>query len=481
MRKKFIRRRGTDFNDRLDLNQTIDVDQLVSSLKSIGNTLTHLTISRSKSIPDVPGEDESFTLFSPPEPPLHVAGIVINCPNLVTLDVGYRFDTDFKYVPPTMTWPKLTTLSLDHYDGITFNGQFLEILKRFPSLEKLKLNPCTDLQPMTMIHRYFPSMKDLKLTTKLRRSSRARARYEQQQHEDQWMNEGSGLEKLSISEEYTSHDTWMDMCPMLKQHHNTLVLLQLDLGYAGNNDDDLFNLEYPCLKTLAFRCSDSNNYCFGWWIVRKAPFLEELTITADIIKSNPAILDFTPPSTLRTLAIDLFHVTRLDNTTVIKRFLGRFSEQKEGSSLKVLKLWFDDQGDVTPDNFVESICQLNQLQRLVISFISRRTQWETDHFIQMLVERCPQLLTLGLDTDNSPSPSAIKNLQKLQHLRDLGIKMDDTAEYNDSWDALGTLSQLDCIRIFSDYTVDRSYIKNLKNRRPGVKVIAPLHGFRAFY
>ncbi|KAJ8652393.1 hypothetical protein O0I10_011973 [Lichtheimia ornata] len=464
-----------------DLNQTTNVDQLVSSLKYVSNTLTHLTITRSRSIPSLPGQDEGFTVFAPPEPPLHVAGIMINCPNLETLDVGYRFDTDFKYVPPTKTWPKLTTLRLDHYDGITFNGQFLEILRRFPSLKTFSLNPCTETQYMTMIQRYCPSMRDLQLTTKLRRSP-SRARNEQQ-HEDQWMNEGGGgLERISISEENNSYYvTWMDMCPMLKQHHNTLVHLHMNLSYGSIKDRELFNLEYPCLKTLILQGYSLPKAYFGWWIMRKAPFLEELSINADAIKSDPSILEFTPPPTLKKLEIDFFHVNHLDDRTVIGRFMHRFSQRKEGTTLKELKLCFDNRGDCTPDHFVASICHLNQLHHLTISYISRRTSWQIDDFLKVLVEGSPRLLSLDLDADITPSARTIKNLQNLPNLRHLGITMVETAEYDDSWDALGNLSQLHSIVIFSHSRVEGSFVRNLKRQRPGVKIVTTLRCSKTWY
>lgn len=208
--------------------------------------------------------------------------------------------------------------------------------------------------------------------------------------------------------------------------------------------------------------------------MRKAPFLEELSITADIIVSNPVLLGFTPPSTLRKLVLDLRHIDRLEDPTVIVRFLDRFS----GTSLKELQISFNNHDDVTPDILIASICRLNQLQRLAISFFLRRKPWKMDHFVNMLVEGCPCLLSLELNLNLSPSACAIKDPQKLQHLRHLGIKMDDTPEYNEAWDALGTLSQLHSVCLFSDTMLKRSSINNLKNQRPGVKVVAPWRRFR---
>lgn len=65
-------------------------NKLVSSLQYDGKTLTHLTNARSKSMLSLPGQDQGFTLFAPPEAPLHVAGIFVNCPNwcpwILTMD-----------------------------------------------------------------------------------------------------------------------------------------------------------------------------------------------------------------------------------------------------------------------------------------------------------------------------------------------------------------------------------------------------------
>ncbi|CDH54812.1 predicted protein [Lichtheimia corymbifera JMRC:FSU:9682] len=445
-----------------DLKDHINVDQLVSALKSVSNTLTHLTIWRSRSEPTPTQQPKRKRL-------LLVADILINCPNLVMLDIAYEFNTDFSAVPLTMTWPQLTTLSLDHHDSFAFNGQFLAILKRFPSLEKLVLNPCIETQPMTIIQRYCPSMRDLQLITRTEQSPSPAIL--EQQDEDQGMHEVGGLEKIAVLGVNQHDDAWMDMRYTLKQHHNTLVHLELDMDYAGNNDEELFNLEFPCLKTLTLRCSGFRNACFGWWIVEKAPFLEELCFTTRTILSNPAILGIRPPSTLRKLKMDLAGVAHLDDPAVIARYLDQFSEE-ENSLLKDVKICFGDSGDI-PATVVAAICRLKHIHHLSISFSPLWKQYQVDNFTDMLAEGCPNLLSLEFQSTSSLSEYAITNLKRLEYLRHLAFYMDDptinTAKYN----AFRSFSQLKFIRLFWIYgSPDYEFLGYIKRCRPDIKIVS---------
>ncbi|KAJ8652398.1 hypothetical protein O0I10_011978 [Lichtheimia ornata] len=456
-----------------------DVDYFVSSLKSVGNTLTQLTIMSRPSRPFAPRSYFTDTA-NEPQPPLRIADILINCPHLVTLHITYRFDIDFSAVPLTKTWPQLTMLFLSHRNSDISNGQFVAMLKRLPSLYKLVLYPCIETQPMTTIQRYCPSMRELELVTKRTESSPARLEH---QHDDQWIHEGAGLKRITLLEDTQQHDAWIDMSETLKQHHNTLVHLRLRLDYAGNNDHEIFSLEYPCLKALNLQINNLNNVCFGWWIIEKAPLLEELKITADVIRLNPVLLNFTPPPTLRKLVMHLYGVTRPDDVTVIERFLGCFNQQKEGCSIKHLALRFDNRGgdDVTPDILLPSISQLDQLQHLGILYSPiEPTLWMFDDFILKLVKACPNLLSLETDNDISSRAYVIKDLKRFQHLRHITFRMDATGsesskgEWDDSnqWYAFGTFSQLRSIRVWSYGEVNHVFIRYLKAHRPDINVVA---------
>ncbi|CDH54796.1 predicted protein [Lichtheimia corymbifera JMRC:FSU:9682] len=445
------------------LRDTIKVDHLVSSLKSVRNTLTHLTIWESTNA--TPMAIHRFTRRGLSKQPLRLGDILINCPHMVMLDIAYQLDIDFSAAVLTRTWSKLTTLSLNCRNSVTFNGQFVAILKRFPSLKKLVLNPCFETQPMTIIRRYCPSMTDLQLKVTRTESSSLPERFEQLQ----WLRGGDGLERISISEDSRNGDVWTDVCLTLKQHHNTLVHLEFNLDYGGSNNLNLFNLEYPCIKTLALQSYGSNNACFGWWIMKKAPFLEELSITAWAIESHPALLDSTLPPTLRKLVLDLRATNNREYPALIETCLNRFGRQKEKCSLKELNIQYDRNGDI-PATHAAAICSLKTLQHLTISSLLWK-QSEMDRFTKMIVEGCPHLVSLELDGPN-PSAYAINLLKRLQHLQHLAFTVAVFMDYKDVLDAFEAMPQLKSSRIFGvEGRVNREFISCLNSRRPDIKIV----------
>lgn len=225
------------------LGRAIDVDHLVSSLQSVSNTLTHFSIQDSFS-----ERIAEFPNWSSPIQPFHIATILINCPNLIFLDIDHEYNADFSTVPTTITWPRLTTLRLCNDEIDISNDIFLGILKRFPSLKELTLQACTGIQPMVMIQRYCPSLRDLKITTTdtISSSGQFEQQQQQEQHHDQRIE--GGLETLALMDRSNNNSDPMEICHMLKQHHRTLVHLDLSSDYADDNDVDIYDLEYPCLK-----------------------------------------------------------------------------------------------------------------------------------------------------------------------------------------------------------------------------------------
>ncbi|CDH54819.1 predicted protein [Lichtheimia corymbifera JMRC:FSU:9682] len=437
-------------------DDTITSD-FVSSFKSVSNTLTHLTIRKS-----------TKGIFQPTHP-LRVVDILSNCPHLVMLDIDYQFYADFDAVPLTKTWPQLTTLSLSCRNSGISNEQFLEMLKRLPSLKNLTLHACIEPQSMTMIKRYGPVLRGLLLRANRTQSSSAR---HEQQHETQWMREGRGrLEKISFSDYSRNGDAWKVMRDMLQQHHNTLVHLDLDLEYAGNNDDDLFNLEYPCLKTLALRCRGSNSTCFGWWIMGKAPRLEELSFNTWVIASHPSLLDITPPSTLRKLAMVLSPSDKVDIPTAIERYLGQFAEHKENLALKELKIRYDFCHDI-PQSLPAAIFRLKDLQHLSVAFFPKTTPWKINSFIQMLVGELSDLVSLELNSNTSPWSDGIQHLKRLKYLRHLGFRLSGYSKHSDIRGVFGNFRQLKSIRVFQSGTEGHNFIHKLKDQRPDIKAVA---------
>ncbi|CDS06443.1 hypothetical protein LRAMOSA08971 [Lichtheimia ramosa] len=96
---------------------------LLSALKLVSNTLTHLDLGLAK------------------EPKLSLARILLTCPNMVWLRMEFPSDIDLSQVP-AMT--KLETLIIVNEETIT-SDQIMNIYQRFPSLNRLELGACSDL------------------------------------------------------------------------------------------------------------------------------------------------------------------------------------------------------------------------------------------------------------------------------------------------------------------------------------------------
>lgn len=123
---------------------TIHIGHFLASLKSVSSTLTLLDI-------DMEGG-----------PMIGIPEVLSACPNLVTLNIceAYEADVSSLCISP---WSTLTTLSLIFtYTHITCD-QTIEIWKRFPSLKKLELAPCSNTQSALVVSEYYPRMKKLHL------------------------------------------------------------------------------------------------------------------------------------------------------------------------------------------------------------------------------------------------------------------------------------------------------------------------------
>ncbi|KAI7861205.1 hypothetical protein K492DRAFT_202435 [Lichtheimia hyalospora FSU 10163] len=236
--------------------------------------------------------------------------------------MDFPYNLDFKAVPETVTFPRLETLHLSYNDSININHPYQAMLKRLPSLKKLVLNPCIEPNAITMIQHYCPSICDLDLSMNL--SYGIQPRFEQQ---DQVLWSKGGLEKFRISDYSRSWRVPIDICNMLKQNHSTVVELDMTVDNGGTNHHGLYNLRYPCLKTLNLAYYGPISDCFGWWIIGTAPCLEELTIRSSILETNPAILDITAPPNLKKLAMDI-NPSKTDNLdddpTIPARYLNHF-------------------------------------------------------------------------------------------------------------------------------------------------------------
>ncbi|CDS06429.1 hypothetical protein LRAMOSA08957 [Lichtheimia ramosa] len=116
------------------------INHFISALKLVSNTVTHLDIDL----------DDRLRLS--------LSNVLLTCPNLVSLDMANPSDIDLSEIP---TMPKLETLLISYAQEEITSDRIKEVCQRFPSLKKLELGPCLDIESALVVSDYCPSMKHL--------------------------------------------------------------------------------------------------------------------------------------------------------------------------------------------------------------------------------------------------------------------------------------------------------------------------------
>ncbi|KAJ8658054.1 hypothetical protein O0I10_006325 [Lichtheimia ornata] len=200
------------------------INHFLASLRSVGNTLTHLQL-------DTEGG-----------PAIDILDVMTACPKLTTLCIYHIMHVNVSS-RPMITWPTLTTLTLLFaYNPISCD-QIISIWKRFPSLKKLELDPCTDISSTFIVPDYRPSMKSLHLKMSF---TGAELIYTDEGNS----NEEPGLTKLIIEPfELYAGETCKDTSSIIKRYHNTLEHLEWDMD-TSKDTENIEHLQYPRLKKL---------------------------------------------------------------------------------------------------------------------------------------------------------------------------------------------------------------------------------------
>lgn len=404
----------------------------MSSLKGISSILTHLTMNMETG------------------PDLGVPEIMLACPNLKLLDISNAIDADVTSLPMT-TWPTLTTLSLVYTNNPITCDQIIEIWKRFPSLKKLTLSPCTDIQSGLVVSQHCPWMKRLELSL----SSLGIELIFWDEGEN--TNEEPGITKLIMRTDHRAQERCKDTSTIIRRYHNTLEQLEWDMDTSWDTEN-IQHLQYPRLKKLGLSWS-------GWEIPRNAPMLEELMLTSRIISTRPDVLDMIPPH-LKKLELKLQGAPYIVDKSSIVRYIGRISLQ---SQLKELVVRFNSQDNAT--SVMDAIYRLDQLECLKISFSHVWDPYRMERFFDGLVRACPRLSRLELKCDNAPSIYSMNTLKRLAHLNIFAFSVHGSDGLDGFWDAIRRFSQLKCIRIYPDYAIHNSNIRYLKQERPDMKII----------
>ncbi|KAI7874030.1 hypothetical protein K492DRAFT_200284 [Lichtheimia hyalospora FSU 10163] len=195
----------------------------IPALKSI-TTLTHLNIT---------SDQVSF------------ADILLNCPNLISLTmVHHRIDFRFSSIP---AFSKLTALHISHEPLPMACHQVIDICKYIPSLKKLHLSICKDMQCVLVVPEYYPSMTHLSLL--INRSGIHMTYADQRQSYD----DQQGIMSLVIRGDNRPYVHCKDIMTLLEQHHTTLAHLEWDIRIDAI-DINLYNIQFPGLTSLVVNC-----------------------------------------------------------------------------------------------------------------------------------------------------------------------------------------------------------------------------------
>lgn len=411
-----------------------DGRRLLSSLKSVSSTLTHLHIHM-----------KSITT-------LDVSQIVVACPNLVSLWVHNPYQVKFK--TRKKTWPKLKRLTIQDAELLIIPDTLFDIAERFPSLDQLELHPLQRINSAVFTSLCYPRMNTLTVTV------------------DGWdtqvgySHQGNGpdaVTDISVVEQYDGEQTCDNISPLLKDYQTTVERMTWSME-PKIGDNDLYDFQYPRLKKLSLDKS-------GWWIPRNAPILEELKVTSRTIRasSSPSVLDTVPPN-LKKLEIDLAWRPDLEDKKPLANYLHRFAQHPHLTELAIFSYHVDE-----IDTVLDAITCLGGLQRLMINFPSEMDNSQIQRFFKAIANGCPRLSCLEMKCHHTQTAFVMDALHSLQHLPYLAIsvqgKWGSTKVEPSFWEAIKMLSQLKSIRVKRKMVANMDDVRRLKEQRPDLDII----------
>lgn len=383
-------------------------------------------------------------------PMLRVPEVVFACPNLRMLKIIEPHDADVSILPAT-TWPTMTTLSLTYTRTDITCNQIIDIWNRFPSLKRLELYPCSDIQSALIVPEYSPRMKSLHLGME---EMGIRLIFSEEGNG----SEDPGITKLIIYTNDGGNKPCRDTSSIVARHHNTLVHLEWDMN-TSEDRENIDHLEFPCLKKFGFFGS-------GLQLLHNAPIMEELMITSQAINMHPQVLDTIPPH-LKSLELKFIRVDALDYELKqsLLLYLNRIALQYQ---LKQLAIHFNN---IDSDaSILDAVHGHSHLECLKVSVKREWDSYHMERFVDGLVRSCPLLSSLELKCKNAPSTGSINILKRLSHLNQLAFSTHGTGGTDSFWHAIRTFMQLTSITIYPSTAARDPRINYLKQQRPDIKI-----------
>lgn len=411
------------------------MDDFVSSLGSIGSTLTHFQMH---------GADLQPYGSVPP-----ITGVLLACPNLVSLTLYQPNDT-YLCDLPDMTWPKLTTLVIVNATEAFDCDEIRAICEHFPSLKEFSIDPCPDLQAIPVIQKYYPWMRSLQVVAVF-------------PGVHLWCSDqGPECEEPGITELVISMGEWdpdeplSDLNLVFKQHHRTLESIRLRID-ADIDDPSMYDIKFPRLKTLHL-------YNSGWWIPGNAPMLQVLQIASNTFTTTPAVFDTIPPN-LKILRLNHVDGSQHDDKSPIVQYLHRFIDHPHLQELAIHTI-----NMTTMTHILDAVCRLRQLESLFFMY----QEWDPkpmETFYQKLCSGCPRLTSIYLDCIKAPSTASMLALKRLASLKQITFSMVSPVVEDGFWETVLTLQQLDNVVIDPSKGVTKYDMYRVKELIPDFHVI----------
>lgn len=282
----------------------------------------------------------------------------------------------------------MTHLNLhsSHRPAIPYE-MMVNIVSHLPSLLSLAVSPMPDVRLLTIIHNHCPQLTLLCYGTKMKY--------------DLIYNDKQGLEKLTIGEIHDEYNV-EEVMFLLKQHHATLQEIQLaggmDASCVSQHDDP--TLEFNHLRTLSFKC-DPEFFPLAAWIIRRAPFIETLTIMTDLGGDMDLFGVVSPMQHLKSLRLWAMP----PYWESIHRLIQHHIRLGDASPIQELHLALHYETEVSP--WLHAITQLHRLTSLKISIQDRHIPDTYKDVIDTLAKGCLNLESLEFDCENIVPPGII--------------------------------------------------------------------------
>ncbi|CDH59318.1 predicted protein [Lichtheimia corymbifera JMRC:FSU:9682] len=234
------------------------VDQAISILRTMGNTLTTLILRD----------------YARLDQPLYLNDILKSCPRLISLDCI----TDIQLSPLEDTYPALLHLTIHPVIQLD-NNLLMDILPHLPSLRKLDVTNVPTSTPMSIINTSCRSLQYLRYGDSKETYIR----------ESDIYPPGQGLRRLYIKN--TRHEYSLDdILPLLINHHDTLESLVIYLREGTSGSQSLYDvmnkndgIRFSNLIGLHVMCKSNTSDDILYldmmaWIVQRAPFLKRVLL-----------------------------------------------------------------------------------------------------------------------------------------------------------------------------------------------------------